>query len=426
MRRVLLALIAAGALAACSEEDRRAWVSILPDTGEDEEEATAEGPFSIARDSTAVLMGRDTLFTVGRIPARADGHPLANSRIGTAQLAPDSSSIAVALERPTPAVVVWSRPLQTAHVTATFPDGAVTTMAWSPDGRLLAYQGRGDDGVERSGVFDVRTGQNGRHPVLSWLERRGRSVRFQDWVDARHARFLVAPGAAPEGGLAHVWSIEAGAFVLEPHVEALRANAPAGRPVPGGVFSLDLAGDPHPETVALYRAASGAPGALVLQDAGPGGVRAAATEPLVALDVVGLEDWKDAERGPGLYQIVELGGRPTLLLTLPARVPITTVGIFQATPEGRLRLVTATSGSGAAPALFADGTVGHETHQLGFADLDGDGAAEVVAATGRANPVLGEIDWSAEVYRWDGDRLVAAPSLEPAAIERVEGLVGGG
>lgn len=425
MRRTGLAALAALALAACSEEDRRAWVSILPISQDEEpERGPAGGPLAIASDSTAILMGADTLFTLRRLPARGpDGAPLGPRGFARAVMAPDTASVAVELTGATPAVVVWSRPRQTATVAGTFPGGAVVAMAWSPDGRLLAFDGRDREGLARIGLFDVRDTRTGRHAVVQWLARQRRSVRFQDWIDTRHARFLVSPGEAPEGGLAYVWDIERGAFLLEAHGSDLAAHAPRGRPQPGGVFSVDLMGDPTPETVALYQAPGGAPGALVLIDAGTGGVGAVTTEPLVALETLGFEKWEDAPRGATLYQMAVLGGRPTLLLALPSPVPLAILGFFQVGVDGRLQPVPVATPTGTVPAIFPDGSAGQQTYQLGLIDLDGDGSLEVVAAEGRVG-AEGLALWEAQVYRWEGGLLIRAPDLDPAAVERLERLVG--
>ena len=80
--------------------------------------------------------------------------------------------------------------------------------------------------------------------------------------------------------------------------------------------------------------------------------------------------------------------------------------------------------SGMAPAILPEGTVGNETKQLGIADLDGDGASEVVTASGQRD-ASGAARWSADVFRWDGDRLVLAPALAPAALERIQQLEAG-
>jgi hypothetical protein len=423
----LAAVVALSVAASCSEEDRRAWVSVLPlSDSEEERPAVSGGPFAVSSDSTAVLLGVDTLFTLADLPARSpDGSAITTARIARAEFAPDSASVVIELTGPTIAIVVWSRPKQVGIVAAEFPDGAVTALEWSPDGRLLAFEGRDAEGVTRSGVFDLEAGSSGRHPVLQWLARRGQSVRLQDWLDSRRLRLLVSPGAEPEGGLAYVWDIERGALVLEAHLESLAAQAPSGAPQPGGVFSLDLAGDPAPETVALYQALGGAPGAMVLTDVGPAGVRGAASEPLVGIEVLGFETWEDAPRGPALYQIAEIGGRTTLLLALPSPGPVALIGLFQAEPQGGLTAIPVATTAGAAPAVFPDGAVGGEMRELGIADLDGDGAPEVVSARGVADPIFREIQWSAEVYRWDDGRLVPSPGLEPAAIERLGRMTGG-
>jgi len=95
MRRMAL-LIAALALSACSEEDRRAWVSILP-ISDEESDASASGPFTVTADSTAMLIGSDTLFTVARVPREAEGNVIQPARIAAAVVSPDSTAVAVEL-----------------------------------------------------------------------------------------------------------------------------------------------------------------------------------------------------------------------------------------------------------------------------------------------------------------------------------------
>ena len=364
-----------------------------------------------------MLAGRDTLFTVARVPEEAGGRA---ARIASASFSSDSTAIAMRLVGPVPSVVVWPRLRQAAQVVRTFPGGVVMTVDWSPAGRLLAFEGRDADGGAQAGIFDVEAGLVGRHAALRWLERRGQSVRFQSWVGPGRARFLVGP---EEGGLAYVWDVPSGIFVLESHMAVLASQPPPGAPQRSGVFSLDLGGDPTPETVALFRTLEGVPGAYVLVDAGPGGVRGTATVPLVPAGAVGVADWKETTRGADLYQIAEIGGRPTLLLALPSESRFLAVGLFQLAAAGGLEPVTLAGPAGAAPAVFPEGVVGDETRQIGLADLDGDGAEEVVAATGRRE--AGVLRWSVEVYRWDGARLAPAPALAPAAMERIERLVGG-
>jgi hypothetical protein len=417
-------LVAALSLSACSEEDRRAWVSILPISDEESDaSANASGPFTVTPDSTAMLIGGDTLFTVARVPRESEGNVLQPARIAATVVSPDSTAVAVELAGPTPAVVVWSRSRQTAVVVRTFPGGGVTTLAWSPGGRLLAFEGHDAAGTPRSGVFDVDTGLTGRHVVQRWLERQGMSIRFQSWMTEGRARLLI--GTDPTGGLAYVWDIVSGTFLLESHVNALATNAPAGVPLRSGIFSVDLIGDPVPESVALYRTSDGSPGALVLLDAGPGGVRAATTQPLLPASAVGLQEWKEATAGPELYQIAEVGGRTTVLLAVPTQSRFVAIAFFQLDSDGRLEPVPMVTESGMAPAILLDGTVGNETKQLGITDLDGDGASEVVTASGQRD-ASGAARWSADVFRWDGDRLVLAPALAPAALERIQQLIEGG
>ncbi len=405
-------------MAACSEEDRRAWVSILPISQDEEpEEAAAPGPLGVTPDSSAVVAGRDTVFSVMRVPEEAGGR---EARIAGAAVSPDSTAIAMRLEGPAPAVLVWSRSKQTAFVAGTYPGGEALTVDWSPGGRLLAFGGREAGGRWTGGIFDAEVGLVGRQAVQRWLERQGQSIRFQSWVAPGRARFLVGP---EEGGLAYVWDVPSGTFILEAHMEPLAANAPPGSPQRAGVFSLDLAGDPVPETVALFRGADGAPGALVLLDAGPGGVRGALTTPLLPYQALGLSGWKDASLGAELYQIAEVGGRTTLLLALPSRSSYAAIGFFQVIPAGALEPLPMLTPSGLAPAILPEGTVGEETKQIGVVDLDGDGRNEVVTATGRREGSA--IRWSADVFRWDGTRLTLAPELSQAAVERIERLTEG-
>ena len=97
--RALLAVVLTAALHGCSEEDRRAWVSILPlPAGESDSTAVAgglTGELTIAADSAAVLIGSDTLFTRARLPARGPaGEPLSEAPIVQVVSSPDSTAIA--------------------------------------------------------------------------------------------------------------------------------------------------------------------------------------------------------------------------------------------------------------------------------------------------------------------------------------------
>ena len=410
----LFALAAAG----CSEQDRRAWVSILPGGGEEEAE---EGPgvegFGLSADSTAVLLDGDTLLTVHRLPTAAGG------KLAEAALSPDSSRVAWRTAGADPVAGVWTRARQAASPVGGSAGGRVDRLEWSPDGRFLAWQGRTAEGITRVGVYDAGLGRELGHPVLGWYARRGRSTWIQSWIDAGRLRVLVGPGAEVEGGLAHAWDVRTGAFLFEEHLEPLAQAAPAGGVlVPGGVFSLDLLDDPAPETVALYRAAgTGAPAALVLRDRG-GQRMAVPTDPLAPLSALGATEWKEVERGATLHQIAELAGRPILLLELPDPVPSgRTIGFFQVGPDGRVGLLPVDSPAGERPAVFFEGRAAEGTVELGVIDLDGDGAREVVTAVGSTD-AAGEARWRVAVYRYSAGRLTLAPELDAAAVEAIDRL----
>lgn len=414
-----MAALALSGLAACSEEDRRAWVSILPSSGDDEAEeggGTGEG-FALAADSTAVVLDGDTLFTVDRLPGRAGG-----GRLERVALSPDSARVAFATGGAEPRVGVWARVRQSARLVEGSPDGSIDGFEWSPGGRFLSWYGRTDEGLTTVGVYDAGSGRTIRQHVLSWLARQGRSAWPQGWIDEGRLRVLVGAGVEVEGGLAHVWDPRSGAFLYEAHLEPLAQGAPPGSFLsPGGVFSLDLVEDPAPESVALYRNSEGAPGALVLINRG-GEHRAATEEPLVSLEATGARGWKDFERGATLHQIVDMGGRPTLILDLPFAAPTARMlGFFQVGPDGALRILPVDEAVGERPAVFTEGRALEGVVELGILDLDGDGVREVVSAVGvpdTTDPAGGAV-WRAAVYRYRGGRLAPAPELEPAAVEAI-------
>ena len=416
-RALLAAIGLAAALTACSEEDRKAWVSILPlPSGEEDTTAASEfsGELAIAPDSASVLIGSDTLFTSARVPGR--------SPIVEILPSPDSTAIAFIGRADRSVVGVWSRKRQVAGVAETYPGGGAASLTWSPDGRYLAFSGTAAGGLTRVGVFDGLEFRAESHPLLSWLTRERRSSRPQSWIDARRLRVLVAPGAEPEGGLAYSWEVDGGTLVLESHIAPLAERAPSGsRLEPGGVFSLDMLGDGGPETVALYRATGGEPSALVLESRGRE-FRLTTTVPLVSPQALGLEDWKAVRRGAELYQVATLGGRASLLLNLPSSSALRAIGLFQAAPNGGLEPMTITGEGGPRPAIFYDGIFGDVTSQLGLVDLDGDGSLEVVSAAGRASTSTLEpsLEWTVAPFRTQGDQLVPAPDLHDSALEAIQ------
>jgi hypothetical protein len=418
-------------LTACSEEDRRAWVSILP-LPSDEADTLATrsltGEIRVAPDSTAVLIGSDTLFTRARVSGEGpSGEPLSESPIVAVFPSPDSTAVAFVSGADRSVVGVWSRRRQLAGIAETFPGGGADGLVWSPDGRYLAFRGSGPDGVARAGVFDVGEFRPKSHPLLAWLAREGRAVWPQDWIAGGRLRLLVAPGGETEGGLAYSWEVAGGALMLESHLEPLAERAPPGtRLEPGGVFSLDLLGDGAPETVALFRVESGAPGALVMESRGAE-FRVSPSVPLVPPAALGMEDWESAGRGAALYQVATLGGAACVLLDLPSSSGLRAIGLFRAGPGGALEPLAITGDGEERPAIFYDGIFGDVTSQLGLVDLDADGSLEVVSAVGRAAPTLEPgIEWTVAPYRARGDgRLVPAPELRESALETVRRAAGG-
>lgn len=427
-RSLLIAWVAGSLLTAGCEEERRAWVSILP-VG-DGEEAPAEdhpaGPLGISEDGRAVLLGEDTLFTAERLPSGGRSALGAQPfRFRRVVLSPDSSRVAFATAGAREAVGVWSRPGQIGWVLDVFPGGRVDSLAWAPEGRFLAWGGRTPEEISRVSMADAG-GRRRNHPVLEELAREKRSAILQGWIDAARARVLVTPGPAASGGLAYVWDARLGNFVLESHLEPLVQRAPPQPPAPGGVFSVDLVGDEAPETVALYRSAGGAPAALLLESRG-GEFRARATDPLLEPAAVGLEAWEDGSPALGLYAPIRMGGVPLLLLGLPSAVPgVATIGAYRARGNGVLEPVRITTAEGGTAAIFQDGQTGNESRQLGVVDLDQDGSPELVAAIGTRLQEAGtpSVRWRATVLGWGGDGLAPRPELEGEALARIARATG--
>ncbi|HUP20310.1 MAG TPA: hypothetical protein VM778_10205 [Gemmatimonadota bacterium] len=417
--------------AGCSEQDRKAWVSILPGSdppaASDADTVPAPPGFSISDDSTAVRLDGQAVVTIERLPDRGPGDTdLREARFGTAAISPDSLHVGFATAGETPVVGVWNRARQSARLVTALPGAAIGRLEWSPDGRFAIWQATGPDGVTTVGAYDLRIGRAARHPVLSWLERRDRSVRIQDWMTETRLRLLVSAGREPDGGLAWMWELHGGSLVVEDQVEALARGAPPGSQLlAGGAFSANLLGDPVPESIALYVSGSSEPSALVVRNRA-GEYAATATEPLIAPGVLGLESWKGIRRGPELSEIVDVGDRPILLISIPVpENPVQTLGFFRVAPDGRVEPVVAVGAGGAEPALFPDGRTPDRIFDLGLVDLDGDGQVEVAAAVGRQDPnaLTPRLQWGVQVWKWDdGPRLVPAPELERPALERIEGL----
>ncbi len=426
-----LLLLAVGALFALGcEEERRAWVSILPVGDEDEEAAVPEerpaGPLAVSTDGRAVLLGEDTLFTADRLPSRARRaagvEPLRFQRV---VFSPDSSRVAFSTAGAREGVGVWSRPGQTGLLLDIFPEGWVDSLAWAPEGRFLAWGGRSSGGVSRVSMADP-AGRRLRHPVLDALAREGRPSILQGWIDPVRARVLVTSGPSESGGLAYVWDALLNNFVLESHIEPLVVRAPPAPPAPGGVFSVDLVGDGVPETAALYRSAGGAPAALLLESRA-GEFRARTTDPLLEPADVGLERWEDGTPVLGLYAPLRVDGVPLLLLEIPSPAPgILTVAAFRVSGDGALEAARIATPEGEVAAIFQDGQIGDESRQLGVVDLDGDGDPELVAAIGTRIDARGgpSVRWRTTVLGWSGGRLTPRPELEAEALARIARATG--
>lgn len=383
---------------------------------------------TLAPDSTAVMAGVDTMFSVRRIPAMATGsEPPITRRLTTALLSPDGLNVSFVTAGPNAAVGVWSRVRQVASIVTARPGGTIDTIAWSGDGRFLAHAGRDGSGVSRAGIYDARIGAPESHPALTWIERGDRGVRFVAWRsdDVLEVEVESAPGGEER---THVWDLDIDRFQLAEHVDLLPRLAPSGILLsPGGVFSLDLHGDGVLETVALYRdARDGSPGALILSE-GRGDPGITATRPLVDLAALGLEKWTDVDQGAGLYGIADLGAGPFLLLTLPSeRAPMKTIAIFRPLADGRIEAVRIDAPDESGPALFHDGRTRAGRLELGVIDLDGDGDLEVVQAEAGTDFLTREILWSVQVYDWRDGRLIRDAALDPAAAEAIGQAVGSG
>ncbi|HET6341801.1 MAG TPA: hypothetical protein VFG78_06425 [Gemmatimonadota bacterium] len=429
-RPLLLVLAVGGLIAAGCEEERRAWVSILPVGGEDEEEKASEGrpagPLGVSEDGRAVVLGEDTLFTAARLPSRARGElgvePLRFQRV---VFSPDSSRVAFATAGANEAVGVWSRTGQTGLFLDAFQGGRVDSLAWAPEGRFLAWGGRTREGISRVSMADP-AGRRVRHPVLEGLVREGRSAILQGWIDAARARVLVTSGPRAGGGLAYVWDALLNNFILESHIDPLVERAPPAPPAPGGIFSVDLLGGGAPETVALYRSTGGAPAALLLESRA-GEFQARTTDPLLEPADVGLERWEDGTPNLGLYAPLRVAGVPLLLLELPSPDPVVmTIGAYRVGGDGALEMARVAMPEGRVAAIFQDGQVGDESRQLGVVDLDRDGSPELVVAVGTRIQAGGtpSVRWRATVLGWSESGLVPRPALEAEALARIARITG--
>ncbi|MGH7557111.1 MAG: TolB family protein [Gemmatimonadota bacterium] len=419
MARTLLALAAVVLLAAgCGEEERRAGVSILP--AGDAKETASSGPLQVSADGRAVLLGRDTLFTANGLPDGPDDVIVEPIRFHRLAFSPDSTLVAFTTAGANQAVGIWSRTAQTARFVDVFPGGRADSLAWSPDGRWLAWSGRTSDGTFGVAVSDP-AGRRLRHPVVEWLLRQGRSVGLEGWIDPGRLRVLVTGGPRAAEGPAYVWDTRGNHFTFEDHIEPMVERAPGAPPVPGGVFSLDLVGDAVPETVALFRSGDGAPASVLLESRG-GDYRTRVTDPLIEPADLGLESWEAGSGRIGLYAPVRFASGTALLLELPSMQPgVAAIGVFDIGVGGSLEPFLAATPEGDRPAIFFDGRIGEESYQLGLVDLDGDATAEVVGAVGRMEGGQGgpAVRWTATVFRERAGRLVPTPELESAALERI-------
>jgi hypothetical protein len=408
VRIALLLGIAIGA--GCGEEEPPAPIAL-------------GGELRVSADSTAVLLGPNVVFDSNRLGVGTGDTPVRFARVA---ISPDSSHIAFATA--TGRLGVWSRLAQSAQIVVTPEDGRLDSLAWAPAGPFLAYQLADEDGRVHTEIYSARSGRTAPHPVAGWLNRRGQSVVFSEWVDHQRLRLQVASGPDAQEGLEYLWDPVNAMFAVETHLEPLAESAPPGATLErGGVFSVDLLGDATPESVALYRSAEGAPSAMVLEQR-VDGYRVRSTEPLLDLDVLGFDAWENVSGGATLRVVSELGGRPMLLLTFPSsRPPLSAIGLFGVTSGGQLVAIEAVTSSGAQPAFFFDGQTAIGSNEMGLLDLDQDGGFEVVVAIGRVEGQVPEqrMAWRASAFRWANGRLVPAPELESVAIERIERLIAG-
>ncbi|MGH7571258.1 MAG: hypothetical protein ACREMK_05385 [Gemmatimonadota bacterium] len=379
------------------------------------------GPLEVSADGRAALLGRDTLFTAERLPGGGlDGVVIEPIRFHQLAFSPDSTLVAFTTGGANQAVGIWSRTAQTARFVDVFPGGRADSLAWAPEGGWLAWVGRMADGISRVSISDP-AGRRLRHPVVEWLLREERSVGLGGWIDPGRLRVRVAGDSGGGGSLAYVWDARASHFTFEDHLAPLVERAPGAPPVPGGVFSLDLTGDATPETVALSRSAAGAPVATVLEGRGSD-YRFQVTNPLVEPAGLGLQSWEEGSGRIGLYAPVRFASGPALLLELPSkRRGVAAIGAFDVDAGGRLEPFLAATPQGDRLAIFFDGRIGEESYELGLVDLDGDAAPEVVSAVGRMVDGAGQrsVRWSATVFRERAGRLVPAPGLDSAALERI-------
>lgn len=384
------------------------------------------GQVVLSADSTAVLIGADTLFTADRAATTMGVEVDGGFRRWA--LSPDSSRIAFAIGGETVDVGVWTRLFQSATHAATVEGGAVDSIVWSPEGRFVTYQVRFADGPAAVGAYDVGLERRAGHPAAAWLSREGFDVTLDEWIDARRLRVVATAGADPDAGTPLVWDPENGLLAAEGHLEAVADNAPPGAALErDGVFSIDVVGDTGLETIALYRRPDATLGGLVVEQRGDR-FRARVTEPLVDIRELQFESWADASGQARLHLIADMNGWPLLMLQLPSsQPPMRAIGLFHVDSDGQLRIVEAQTSAGALPALFYDGRAGGTSSEVGVIDLDEDGTPEIVGARAR---LQGEapnttVRWRATVFRWEGRSLVPAPDLAAAALERIRSVTSG-
>ncbi len=406
VRIALLLGIAIGA--GCGEEEPPAPIALA-------------GELRVSADSTAVLLGPNVLFDGDRPGVGTGDAPVRFARVA---ISPDSSHIAFATVAGR--LGVWSRLAQSANTVVTMENGRLDSLVWAPGGPFLAYQMTDQDGHAQTGIYSARSGTTAPHAIARWLHHHSQSTELQEWVDNQRLRVRVAPSQDAEGGLDYLWDPVNAMFAVESHLEPLAESAPSGATLGrGGVFSVDLLGDATPESLALYRSTEGAPSALLLEQL-VDGYRVRSTEPLLDLDVLGFEKWENVPGAASLRMVSELGGRPVLLLTFPSSQPsLSAIGLFGIGADGQLAAIEAVTRSGSQPAFFFDGQTALGSTEMGLLDLDEDGGFEVVVASGRVEGQAPDqrVAWRASVFRWANGRLVPAPELESAALERIERLI---